>query len=42
MSERITVDGAPVQIWILGLEELKRSKREAGRPKDLEDLRQLP
>lgn len=42
VSERITVDGAPVQIWILGLEDLKRSKRDAGRPKDLEDLRQLP
>ena len=42
IHEQITVDGVSVPIWILGLEELKRSKREAGRPKDLEDLRQLP
>lgn len=42
VHEQITVDGVSVPIWILGLEELKRSKREAGRPKDLEDLRQLP
>ena len=39
---QVEVDGRPVPVWILGLEDLKRSKREAGRPKDLEDLRHLP
>ena len=38
----VDVDGRQFPVWILGLEDLKRSKREAGRPKDLEDLRHLP
>ncbi len=42
VHESVEVDGEPVPVWLLGLEELKRSKREAGRPKDLEDLRHLP
>ncbi len=42
VHESVEVDGKPVPVWLLGLEELKRSKREAGRPKDLEDLRHLP
>ncbi len=28
-------------IWILGLEDLKRAKKSAGRPKDLDDLDHL-
>lgn len=42
VHESVTVDGAQIPVWLLGLEDLKRSKREAGRPKDLEDLRYLP
>ncbi|MCU0865848.1 MAG: hypothetical protein MUC36_18855 [Planctomycetes bacterium] len=39
---RVALDGSSVPVWIVSLEDLKRSKREAGRPKDLEDLRHLP
>jgi len=38
----VPVDAMPVPVWIIGLAELKRSKREAGRPKDLDDLQHLP
>jgi hypothetical protein len=31
-----------VPVWILGLPELRRAKRHAGRPKDLDDLDHLP
>jgi hypothetical protein len=42
IRETITVSGASVPVWILGLSDLRRSKREAGRPKDLDDLDHLP
>lgn len=42
IHESVQFEGEEVPVWLLGLEELKRSKREAGRPKDLEDLRHLP
>lgn len=42
VHESVELDGKRVPVWLLGLEELKRSKREAGRPKDLDDLRHLP
>ncbi len=42
VAERITLDGLTVPVWILGLSELRRSKVEAGRPKDLDDLEHLP
>jgi hypothetical protein len=33
---------APVQVWFIGLAELRAAKRDAGRPKDLDDLQHLP
>ncbi|HEX5054706.1 MAG TPA: DUF6036 family nucleotidyltransferase [Planctomycetota bacterium] len=42
IGEQITVNGASVPIWILGLADLRRAKRDAGRPKDLDDLDHLP
>ena len=42
VRERITVNGHDVPVWILGLAELRRSKEEAGRQKDLDDLAHLP
>jgi len=42
VHEQVDIDGEMVPVWLLGLGELKQSKREAGRPKDLEDLRHLP
>jgi hypothetical protein len=42
VAEQITVRGASVPVWILGLDELRRAKRDAGRPKDLDDLDHLP
>ncbi|HEX5050833.1 MAG TPA: hypothetical protein VFZ65_03595 [Planctomycetota bacterium] len=38
----LTVDGDRVPFHVLGLEELRRAKQEAGRPKDLDDLQHLP
>jgi len=40
--EEIVLQGQRVPVWILGLPELRRSKAEAGRPKDLDDLEHLP
>jgi len=40
--EQITVGGQIVPVWIVGLGALRRSKAEAGRPKDLDDLEHLP
>jgi hypothetical protein len=42
VRETITVDGASVPVWVMSLPDLRRSKREAGRPKDLDDLDHLP
>lgn len=42
VREAIVVGGATVPVWILGLRDLRRSKEEAGRPKDLDDLQHLP
>jgi len=42
IRERIAVAGREVPVWILSLPELRRSKQEAGRPKDLDDLDHLP
>lgn len=42
VREQITVRGTTVPVWIIGLAELRRSKRAAGRPKDLDDLDHLP
>lgn len=42
VSETIVVAGAQVPISIIGLSDLRRSKMEAGRPKDIDDLDHLP
>lgn len=42
VRETISVNGVSVPVWVLGLSDLRRSKREAGRPKDLDDLDHLP
>jgi hypothetical protein len=42
VAEQITVGAQIVPVWIVGLEALRRSKAEAGRPKDLDDLEHLP
>jgi predicted nucleotidyltransferase len=42
IESHITVDGDRVPIAIIGLQDLRQAKREAGRPKDLDDLRHLP
>jgi hypothetical protein len=42
IHETIEVGGSRVQVWILGLADLRRSKADAGRPKDLDDLEHLP
>ncbi len=39
VKSQFTVDGVVVPVWILGLAELRRAKQEAGRLKDLEDLK---
>jgi hypothetical protein len=30
-----------IPVWIIGIEDLRRAKRSAGRPKDLDDLEHL-
>jgi len=42
VQSHITVDGVRVPLLILGLQDLRRAKQEAGRPKDLDDLQHLP
>lgn len=42
VHESIVVDGRQVPVWIVGLADLREAKREAGRPKDLDDLAHLP
>lgn len=42
VNDSIEVAGKPVPVSILGLHELRRSKQDAGRPKDLDDLDHLP
>ncbi|HEX6811353.1 MAG TPA: DUF6036 family nucleotidyltransferase [Planctomycetota bacterium] len=42
VQEQILVKGEQIPVSIVGLGELRRSKREAGRPKDLDDLEHLP
>jgi hypothetical protein len=42
IRERLFMSGVEVPVWIMGLADLRRSKREAGRPKDLDDLEHLP
>ncbi|MBL8728170.1 MAG: hypothetical protein JNM25_07065 [Planctomycetes bacterium] len=42
VREQITVNRSVVPVWIIGLAELRQAKREAGRPKDLDDLDHLP
>lgn len=41
---RETIEGkvGQVEVNLVGLADLRRSKQEAGRPKDLDDLRHLP
>ena len=41
IRESMVVGGRDVPVWILGLAELMAAKRDAGRPKDLEDLKYL-
>ena len=41
VHETIEVGGVKVPVWILGLRELRESKRNAGRPKDRDDLDHL-
>lgn len=41
VHESITVAGRTVPVWILGLTELRETKKHAGRPKDLDDLDHL-
>lgn len=42
VHESIEHAGHRVPVWLLGLCELRRSKRAAARPKDLDDLEHLP
>ena len=42
VQEHITVAGVLVPVSVLGLADLRRSKLEAGRKKDLDDLDHLP
>ncbi len=41
VRESVTLGADIVPVWILGLAELRKSKRSAGRPKDLDDLDHL-
>jgi hypothetical protein len=41
VEESLEVDGERIPIFILGLEHLRKAKRAAGRPKDLDDLAHL-
>lgn len=40
--ESIAIRGATVPVWLLSLRDLRTAKRDAGRPKDLDDLEHLP
>lgn len=42
IQEKVLVDGTEVPVYVLGLADLRRAKRQAGRPKDLDDLANLP
>ncbi|MFY9344811.1 MAG: hypothetical protein WAT39_20125 [Planctomycetota bacterium] len=42
VQSHLTIGGTRVPLHIVGLRELRRAKQEAGRPKDLDDLRHLP
>ncbi len=42
VRSQFTMDGAVVPVWVVGLADLRLAKQEAGRPKDLEDLKNLP
>lgn len=42
VHEQIECGGKRVPVWLLSLENLRRAKRSAGRPKDLDDLDHLP
>ena len=42
VQSHIMLDGVRVPLFIIGLQELRRAKQEAGRPKDLDDLQHLP
>jgi predicted nucleotidyltransferase len=41
VHETVVMGSRSVPVWILGLEDLKRAKKSAGRPKDLDDLDHL-
>ena len=41
VDEAIMLDADSIPVFIIGLDDLLRSKRDAGRPKDLDDLQQL-
>lgn len=42
VRDRIVTASGAIPVSILGLAELRRSKQDAGRPKDLDDLEHLP
>lgn len=42
VEESIELEGATVPVWIVDLADLRRTKAEAGRAKDLDDLEHLP
>ena len=42
VHEKFESGGRTVPVWILGLDALRMSKQDAGRPKDLDDLAHLP
>jgi hypothetical protein len=42
VCEEIEVQGVRVPVWVLALADLRRSKMQAGRKKDLDDLDHLP
>jgi len=41
VEDSLEADGAKVPVFIIGLSDLVRAKREAGRPKDLDDVEHL-
>lgn len=42
VSEEFSLGNSPVPVFLVSLTDLRRSKVEAGRPKDLDDLDHLP
>jgi hypothetical protein len=42
IQESMQVRGQTVPVWLIDLSGLRQTKRDAGRPKDIDDLEHLP